>query len=69
MNNNTDGAISAWTPKVFDDDADPARQMAQIREFCLTLQQNILENSFEIDRIRMDAGIDKRKTGPEDQRS
>ena len=58
--------ISNWTPYVYSDDAPEPEKLEQIREFCLTLRENLFETSKEIIELRMrlenDNGDRSRKT-------
>lgn len=44
--------INSWSPRVFDDDADTDRRFEQIREFALTLRENLFETSRELQQLK-----------------
>jgi len=52
MKIDTFGTLANYRPMVFDDDADPELRFAQVREYCLTLEECLRETSSEVRELK-----------------
>ena len=52
MDSHLNAKVSDWTPRVYEDDAPIERKLEQIREFSLTLRENLFETSNELRELK-----------------